>query len=520
MKKTLLIILIGLTPLLTLAQTELNLKGVTLKDLESVSTDLHMSIPANTEVEVLGYNTIPVGELKVFCAFLEGGGKQIYTDFKNLKDIKFKGSSINQVWEVARIRGNYYEKRSIKWQEDRVKRAELKDEVEEYLDQLRANNLVYKDDYLQDMLYAVALAMAPTIYPKHESKENLSIEVIKNPIADAYMFPDGTLCVTTGLLTTLNTENELKAIMAQQLAHYVLDHPYQNIARANIRENRATFWANAISVAAAFTDIYLQTRYNYWEPYTMYFTGEIGSISLTANLITALSSKAILNRLGITYTINQDKEADRAALNVLEYLKLPKDALASALYKIQQVNILSGDLDITSRYSDAYTERINAITSNITLESADLHFEIMTSSARSYNALLYASKRQFIQAQKLIDLNIKLGTASANDYLTKANLLQKTNSSKETDLEALAIIEQVENSDLPLPFQICKQKAIVLLRLKQDKKAMEAIKNYQAKLDDVFQNMLSISEIEKQFRTEEDQWCSRMLHLLAAVGQE
>ena len=55
------------------------------------------------------------------------------------------------------------------------------------------------------------------------------------------MLPNGSMVISTGLLCTLDSEDELAAVIACELGHFVLDHQVNNIYRAERRAKRAAF---------------------------------------------------------------------------------------------------------------------------------------------------------------------------------------------------------------------------------------------------------------------------------------
>ena len=71
------------------------------------------------------------------------------------------------------------------------------------------------------------------------------------PEPDAYMLPNGTMLISTGLLCTLDSEDELAAIIANEMSHFVLDHQVNNIYRAERRAKAGMrFWGTVLAVTA------------------------------------------------------------------------------------------------------------------------------------------------------------------------------------------------------------------------------------------------------------------------------
>ena len=81
--------------------------------------------------------------------------------------------------------------------------------------------------------------------------ESLNIRIIQSPEPDAFMLPNGSMVISTGLLCTLDSEDELAAVIACELGHFVLDHQVNNIYRAERRAKRAAFWADVFATTAS-----------------------------------------------------------------------------------------------------------------------------------------------------------------------------------------------------------------------------------------------------------------------------
>ncbi|MCK7533609.1 MAG: M48 family metalloprotease [Marinilabiliales bacterium] len=65
------------------------------------------------------------------------------------------------------------------------------------------------------------------IYPvRHTDRRPgvLSLRILSDITPDAWVGPDGTMVITTGMITAVNTELELMALMAQEVSHFALDH--------------------------------------------------------------------------------------------------------------------------------------------------------------------------------------------------------------------------------------------------------------------------------------------------------
>lgn len=156
--------------------------------------------------------------------------------------------------------------------------------------------------------------------------ESLNIRIIQSPEPDAFMLPNGSMVISTGLLCTLDSEDELAAVIACELGHFVLDHQVNNIYRAERRAKRAAFWADVFATtASAALDV------AYWDDnedaYAVSLVADIGAIA-------SLLSIPATDRLGMKYKTSQEISSDRLARQLLAFKGYNPDGIASALSKI------------------------------------------------------------------------------------------------------------------------------------------------------------------------------------------
>lgn len=84
--------------------------------------------------------------------------------------------------------------------------------------------------YVNGLLSKISPAKVDNISPIH-----LNAIVIENVFPNAIAYPDGTILVTTGLLSIMNNELELSAVLAHEVAHVTMEHYF--IRREKIADN-------------------------------------------------------------------------------------------------------------------------------------------------------------------------------------------------------------------------------------------------------------------------------------------
>ena len=200
----------------------------------------------NTEVNITKF----VHETRA----LEGGYSRMYEDLFYLVDdnglkvdinskvddcFNFKYDNIQQMWDANIIMNVLYNLKKKGFQYDL--RAEMENDALEYVQKVKNYNLELDDPYLKTYIYSIVAKIAPTqLIDGRPGSINLIIQ--ENPSINAGCYPNGTIVLNTGLLAVLHSEDELAAILAHEIAHFVLDHSVQNVNAAISRQKSAEFW--------------------------------------------------------------------------------------------------------------------------------------------------------------------------------------------------------------------------------------------------------------------------------------
>lgn len=136
------------------------------------------------------------------------------------KIIRLKPATVLEYWQgvyLSQGMYDYYNRKGYRYK----MRQELDEECLDYLDKL--NEIAYKDAYIQDYVQAIFAKVNPGEIDTNRP-ERLNVRIIQSPEPDAYMLPNGAMLVSTGLLCTIDSEEELEAIIANEMVHFILDH--------------------------------------------------------------------------------------------------------------------------------------------------------------------------------------------------------------------------------------------------------------------------------------------------------
>ena len=373
-------------------------------------------------------------------------------------------------------------------------RLEREQDALDYIDRLKSNGLVYKDPYLENYIYGLIARTAPTHYiDKRPYRVNLLI--VDDSSLNAGVYPNGTLIITTGLLSCLHSEDELIAILSHEIAHFVLDHQIQNVNKAISRKNRAAFWATLATGVTAVAEGVAAANGNYSTP---------GLATLGVATLSGAIASEVIDWLGMKYNHKQENEADAIAKNMLAILQRDTNALSSALNHIQQT-INEERLD--DIYFDSFThpaliERIHKLGDPQTLPDNDferkISFIITNAAHKKYDS------GRFTQAIDLVSQNMENHVATSEDYILKAYCLFALYNSAQSNEEALSLIHSAKAVD-PTNIEAYKAEIVAYLRLDDKNTALRLLQEYESILADMQQ-----SNHSSYFIDTEISWCRNM----------
>jgi hypothetical protein len=278
----------------------------------------------------------------------------------------------------------------------------------------------------------------------------------------------------------------------------------QNINAAISRQKRAEFWAALATGLTAAAEGYAASQNEYYIP---------GAATMSMAILSTSIASQIVDRLGMNYNHEQEREADKLAVQALKILGYNENALATALARLEgeYVRERNNAMYINSYTHPALMERIfNAGTA---LDFQDEKFEEIVSFAVSSVATMKYSDRRFRQCLPYVNQNIENGVATADDYILKANCLLSTKSDYASNQEALELVNIAKGIDAD-NINIYKSEIIATLRLEDKAKALELLNNYITTLDSYnLDNIKSDNSWERlrDFIIVEKTWAEKMI---------
>jgi len=426
------------------------------------------------------------------------------------KALNFKLNTIDDLWNAAILQD------VIPMLITRGTQVAIRTDAElnalEYITAIKNNGLEFDDPYLLNYLYSLITKISPTVLiDGRPGGINLIVE--DNPDVNAGTYPNGTIVINTGLLSVLHTEDELVAVLAHEVAHFVLDHHMQNINAEIQRQRRAEIGVAIATIFAAAAEV-SATYYSggYYIPGAVTAATAVGA--------SAIARQAAID-LGMEYSHKQELEADEYALQVLDFLGYDHQALASALTRLEEVQLIerSKAMYFSSLSHPALVERIEKVGGANLKE--DVNFERRISFAITNSAITKYYCRRFREAMKGVSQNIENNVATADDYLIKANCMLALYDTEASNNEVLSLVQRAKDLQ-PNNINIYKAEILVNLRLNEIDTAIAELKEYNTYLIELNKELPSILNESiwlnrYRFTNLEQLWVEKMLIKLAGM---
>lgn len=490
MKRIIIISILSFLSCVSFAQSyELNLSATMLKNQGELKkgADVHLN-------RILLSNTLNDSEIKQCYLLLDDKGNKLELTSKFKDCFEFRYDNPQELWDghiITHVLDDLVDK-GFQYN----LRSEMEEDALEYIQRVKNYGLEFYDPYMESYIYSLITKIAPTrLIDGRPGSINLLIQ--SNSTVNACCYPNGTIVLNTGLLAALHSEDELVAILAHEIAHFILDHSVQNVNAAISRQKRAEFWAAVATGMTAFAEGFAASQGNYYTP-------GLATLGMAA-MSTSIASK-VLDRLGMKYNHKQEKEADELAVEVLKLLGYDENALASALSNIHDsfINEKNYTLYFDSETHPNIRKRIRAVGSPQAI--FDKQYERAISFAVTDVAKMKYDARRYTQCIQHVNLNIENNVATADDYLLKANCILYTKDNEDAYNEVLDLIEKARLIN-PQNLNICKTEIIATLRIKDNHKSLQLLNQYIEQLDAYIQAQLSADD----FFFTEIEWAKNMI---------
>ena len=435
-------------------------------DILKKGTTVHVkSMTHNVTFETIpGSNALK--PINTYTLNTDVGDVKVKDKLEKVLEVKYKNAQ--NFWDVQ-ILFNVLEQLSKKGIQEDL-RAEMEEDALEYINRVQNNGLAFDDPYLESYIYGIISKLVPSVLiDGRPGNVNLLIE--SNPTANAAMFPNGSLVITTGLISLLHSEEELAAVLAHEIAHFVLDHSVQNYNKIQTRIKRAEFWAGFATVMTGVAEGVAAANNPYYIP---------GGATIAVAAASSQIAAEVCKRLGMEYNRSQESEADELASELMKVMGYDSNALATALSRIEET--MKQERSIEMYFASdhpALVERIKK--AGTPTNKIDKDFEKIISFAVSNAASMKIQDRRFRQALPLLSQNITNKVATADDYIQKANCLLYLRNDNDVYSEISLLIKEAKQL-APTNINIFKPEILVLLRQKKYKEASALLLEYKDRL--------------------------------------
>ncbi|WP_455586773.1 M48 family metalloprotease [Bacteroides sp.] len=473
----------------------LNIKGVFKTDYQNITKGTPFVLQRVVKLKTIPEN----GDSDIQIAVIVNGG-QLGVPANQLDIVEMHPDTKDAFWQVAQLSKDlisYYSRKGYQ----KELRQEQAEESDEYLKELAQSQLFYEDAATEDYLQCLLLSIAPS-HPNMRKTIIPQVHILKSPSPDALMLSNHCLLISTGLLSTLDTEEELYAILAREVAHEVLDHAIITTNKNTTRAKRAEFWGAIANGAVTATEEILYQRYYNYEP---------GIFFATNDIIQTLVNEKIMNRMGLDYSEKQEYEADEYAMRFMEFSGKNKEALISALTKIYSYYMDKDETKVLSK-GDIYgslEKRLKKM-GTFTPLAKDRNYLKTMSAVVSFESGMMDYNNKYVASGRLAMKNIKNNMACPNDYIMMANSVMKLSNTPESNQECMLYLDKAEELSKNPNLNVCKLRILLSLRENNQTTTLKLLQNYKDLLINAIQD--SRSSQEEQWLAAEQVWAEKLTH--------
>ena len=425
----------------------------------------------------------------------------------------FPPQGLDEFWKIQCLKEERYKDLvSFRGGFDWDLRLELNELSQDVLAYYEKNDALYRDlyleSYLQELVYKLYPSTALTGLPGF-----VNIRILKDSSPNAFVFPNGTLIINTGLLSLIKSESELIAVLAHEIAHFVLEHTLKNIRKAEERRKRAEFLSFLATATVGVIEVGLASSNENYSP---------GALTFSTAIIASSVSSSINEALGMKYSHDQEYEADIVAKEMLNFLGLDPNYLTNVLQAIQNYSVKKGfftTLQASATHPNI-SKRISILGSAVQRES-DLNYTIRFSAINTFNAQIEFQRLNLQDCLELTLLNIDAGIASGTDYLLAAKSMLYLSNDSSSNKIALGYLEKSRAYSFANSIELEKVRGIFLDRIGNNGAAKLAFDSYIQNLEKAKTNKEFTWEDYRviQYLNEEIIWAKQMQRKLIKLKE-
>ncbi len=312
-------------------------------------------------------------------------------------------------------------------------RADLRNDATEFISNLSKNNLIFKDELMEDYLYQLVHKIAPRKLNK-ETECNYTVIIMKANEVNIFSFDNGTIILTTGLLCDLHSEQELSSRIAGEIAKLVLDYNVLNVKQQILKQHATDFWVGFSEVASSALMSYSNVKYH---------TNYTGDDALIMTAASAIISGFVIESIGAKNTQEQ----------------------------LQKSN------DIINTYMNSIYDKWN--------HKSNQEFIGIAANVISFMAWQQFYSSNYKYCIELINRLESAGIPSEENYLLKSKIYRLIYNTDEANYEALECIKRAKSLGLNKLIDLEKEEGLLYLRIGNKEKAKQSFHQYKTGLEEM-----------------------------------
>lgn len=440
-------------------------------------------IQAGSEVTIVRFRKSPITYKPELMINVNGVPYYANQNLMDAVDFDINKYSLRDIWIYEYLKSEALQF-AIKSEEEKETRIELEREYESFQGQID----IYQDDFLDDYLHKLAFEMFPGGF-QSTFPATLRLRIYNGLEPASFATSNGEIFLSTGLLSTLRSEEELKAIICLEIAHLYLDHPFLNYKSILRSQRRAEFWAGVATVGAAALEIAAYSSANNrgtLSPFQYAYAGEF--TAMTAFLSFGLA-RTISTRLGLDYTEDQKKEALHLAGMVFDKMGYDRDAFTAIYGRIDDYYSLQSPHRLIheryNRYDHAYTyANLKNLRGLDKYQIPSTRFMTLMQSLNLSTAFGEFNDRNYAYVEHLVETEISFGNAIINYYILNAMVQRRKPDNKAGITDALQKLNNAIDEAKYLPLDLYREIAMLNLRLENNSEALIALQKYREMIID------------------------------------
>lgn len=375
---------------------------------------------------------------------------------------------------------------AIDWHYD--DRRQLGALTDDYQQAIRAVNGFWMDLQVQDYLQRQLLAVQP--HPMMPGRPGaFRLRVLSTTTPNVLALNDGTILVTTGLLTTLRTEAQLRAVLAHEVAHVVLDHALDGY-RSSQKRSRARKVLG--SIIGGVTSMVTPTLGG---PAPV----ESTVYGFSADLATRYLDRDFIASAGLEYNRSQEAAATRLAQQWLLAHDEPPAALYTALQALRRDSRTSGTAHGAS-FVDSHppSADLQAALATIIEEAGgrpsvldrpapapDSTYDTALAAVLEHEAEMDLVARRFHSAHAVLDRALRTDWTTPRTYLFKAIAVRNTTTTTAGVEKALGLLDAAERAARRPEPRIEAERALLRVRQNEPAQARRHLARCRQQIDEL-----------------------------------